>query len=93
MFFDIYKYGVIFLFFEQIYVMGCYLFIFLFGKYFFFLQGIWGGGWKFGWIGGFVWDLNINLVVLVVFMGNLYECVEFYIGYVESLFFGWRLNV
>lgn len=89
---DIHKHGVTPLFLEQIHAMGRYLLISSSGKYPPPLQGIWGGGWKPGWIGGFVWDSNINLAVSAASMGNLHECAESYIGYVESLLPGWRLN-
>lgn len=88
----IHECGVTPLFLEQIHAMGRYLLISSSGKYPPPLQGIWGGGWKPGWIGGFVWDSNINLAISAASMGNLHECAESYIGYVENLLPGWRLN-
>lgn len=84
--------GVTPLFLEQVHAMGRYLLISSSGKYPPPLQGIWGGSWKPAWIGGFVWDSNINLAISAASMGNLQECAESYINYVESLLPGWRLN-
>lgn len=84
--------GVTPLFLEQIHAMGRYLLISSSGKYAPALQGIWGGGWKPAWIGGFVWDSNINLAVSAAAMCNLPECAESYNKYVKSLLPGWRLN-
>lgn len=84
--------GVTPLFLEQMHAMGRYLLISSCGKYPPPLQGIWGGGWKPMWIGGFVWDSNINLAVSSASMANLSECAESYSCYVESLLPGWRLN-
>lgn len=80
------------LFMEQIHAMGRYLLISSCGKYPPPLQGIWGGGWKPMWIGGFVWDSNINLAISAATMSNLPECAESYCSYVEHLLPGWRLN-
>ncbi|MDR2915027.1 MAG: glycoside hydrolase family 95 protein [Tannerella sp.] len=80
------------LFLEQMYAMGRYLLISSCGKYPPPLQGIWGGGWKPQWIGGFVWDSNLNLAISAASMGNLPECAESYCYHVESLLPGWRLN-
>ncbi len=80
------------LFLEQVQAMGRYLLISSSGKYPPPLQGIWGGGWKPDWIGGFVWDSNINLAISAASMSNLPECAETYCTYVESLLPGWRLN-
>ena len=80
------------LFMEQIHAMGRYLLISSCGKYSPPLQGIWGGGWKPAWIGGFVWDSNINLAISAAAMSNLPECAESYCTYVEHLLPGWRLN-
>jgi hypothetical protein len=52
------------LFLEQMHAMGRYLLISSSGKYPPPLQGIWGGGWKPQWIGGFVFDSNVNLAIL-----------------------------
>lgn len=84
--------GVTPLFLEQVHAMGRYLLISSSGKYAPALQGIWGGGWKPAWIGGFVWDSNINLAVSAAAMSNLPECAESYNKYVKSLLPGWRLN-
>ena len=84
--------GVTPLFLEQMHAMGRYLLISSCGKYPPPLQGIWGGGWKPGWIGGFVWDSNINLAISAASMSNLSECALSYCNYVESLLPGWRLN-
>lgn len=84
--------GVTPLFLEQVHAMGRYLLISSCGKYPPPLQGIWGGGWKPAWIGGFVWDSNINLAISAASMSNLSECAETYCNYVESLLPGWRLN-
>lgn len=80
------------LFLEQVHAMGRYLLISSSGKYAPALQGIWAGGWKPAWIGGFVWDSNINLAVSAAAMSNLPECAESYNNYVKSLLPGWRLN-
>lgn len=77
---------------EQIHAMGRYLLISSCGKYPPPLQGIWGGSWKPAWIGGFVWDSNINLAISAASMSNLKECAETYSDYVYSLLPGWRLN-
>lgn len=79
-------------FLEQVAAMGRYLLISSCGKYPPPLQGIWGGTWKPAWIGGFVWDSNINLAVSAASMSNLQECAETYATYVEHLLPGWRLN-
>lgn len=84
--------GVTPLFLEQLHAMGRYLLISSCGKYPPPLQGIWGGGWKPAWIGGFVWDSNLNLAISAAAMSNLRECAETYSKYVESLLPGWRLN-
>lgn len=84
--------GVTPLFMEQMHAMGRYLLISSCGKYPPPLQGIWGGGWKPAWIGGFVWDSNINLAISAASMSNLPECTESYCSYVERLLPGWRLN-
>ena len=84
--------GITPLFMEQIHAMGRYLLISSCGKYPPPLQGIWGGGWKPMWIGGFVWDSNINLAISAASMSNLAECAESYCRYVEHLLPGWRLN-
>ena len=86
------KQGVTPLFMEQMHAMGRYLLISSCGKYPPPLQGIWGGGWKPNWIGGFVWDSNINLAISAASMSNLPECAESYCSYVERLLPGWRLN-
>lgn len=88
----IHEEGVSPLFMEQMHAMGRYLLISSSGKYAPALQGIWSGGWKPGWIGGFVWDSNINLAISAASMSNLEECAESYCNYVESLLPGWRLN-
>lgn len=80
------------LFMEQLHAMGRYLLISSSGKYPPPLQGIWGGSWTPNWIGGFVWDSNINLAVSAASMSNLPECAESYCSYVERLLPGWRLN-
>lgn len=79
-------------FLEQVAAMGRYLLISSCGKYPPPLQGIWGGTWKPAWIGGFVWDSNINLAISAASMSNLQECAETYATYVEHLLSGWRLN-
>lgn len=84
--------GVTPLFLEQIQAMGRYLLISSCGKYPPPLQGIWGGSWTPDWIGGFVWDSNINLAISAASMSNLPECAESYCQYVENLLPGWRLN-
>ena len=80
------------LFMEQVQAMGRYLLISSCGKFPPPLQGIWGGGWKPAWIGGFVWDSNLNLAISAASMSNLPECAESYGRYIESLLPGWRLN-
>ena len=80
------------LFMEQVHAMGRYLLISSCGKYPPPLQGIWGGSWTPAWIGGFVWDSNINLAISAAAMSNLPECAESYCSYVERLLPGWRLN-
>lgn len=77
---------------EQVAAMGRYLLISSCGKYPPPLQGIWGGTWKPAWIGGFVWDSNLNLAISAASMSNLQECAETYATYVERLLPGWRLN-
>lgn len=89
---DIHQKGITPLFMEQIHAMGRYLLISSCGKYPPPLQGIWGGGWKPAWIGGFVWDSNINLAISAAAMSNLPECAESYCKYVEHLLPGWHLN-
>lgn len=84
--------GVTPLFMEQTHAMGRYLLISSCGKYPPPLQGIWSGCWKPAWIGGFVWDSNINLAISAASMSNLPECAESYCNYVEHLLPGWRLN-
>ncbi len=84
--------GVTPLFLEQVQAMGRYLLISSSGKYPPPLQGIWGGSWNPNWIGGFVWDSNINLAISAASMSNLSECAETYCKYVENLLPGWRLN-
>lgn len=84
--------GVTPLFLEQMHAMGRYLAISSFGKYPPPLQGIWGGGWRPDWAGGFVLDANLNLAVSSVSMGDLPECAESYFSYVERILPGWRLN-
>ena len=76
--------GVTPLFLEQIQAMGRYLLISSCGKYPPPLQGIWGGSWTPDWIGGFVWDSNINLAISAASMSNLPECAESYCQYVEN---------
>lgn len=80
------------LFLEQVHAMGRYLLISSSGKYPPPLQGIWGGSWKPNWIGGFVWDSNINLAISAASMSNLAECAETYHKYIKQLLPGWRLN-
>lgn len=89
---DIHQKGMTPLFMEQIHAMGRYLLISSCGKYPPPLQGIWGGGWRPAWIGGFVWDSNINLAISAATISNLPECAESYCHYVEQLLPGWRLN-
>lgn len=84
--------GVTPLFLEQVQAMGRYLLISSCGNFPPPLQGIWGGGWKPAWIGGFVWDSNLNLAISAASMSNLPECAESYSRYIESLLPGWRLN-
>ena len=80
------------LFYEQMHAMGRYLLISSCGKYPPPLQGIWGGGWKPKWSGGFVLDSNLNLAISNVSRGDLPECAETYFGYIERALPGWRLN-
>lgn len=89
---DIKQHGVSPLFLEQLHAMGRYLLISSCGKYPPPLQGIWGGSWKPAWIGGFVWDSNLNLAISAASMGDMQECAETYCKYVEHLLPGWRLN-
>ncbi len=84
--------GVTPLFLEQMHAMGRYLLISTSGKYPPPLQGIWGGNWKPEWIGGFVFDSNVNLAISAISKGDLPECAESYFGYVERLLPAWRLN-
>lgn len=80
------------LFLEQLHAMGRYLLISSCGKFPPPLQGIWSGGWKPAWIGGFVWDSNLNLAISATTMSNLPECAESYNRHIESLLPGWRLT-
>lgn len=89
---DIRQQGVTPLFLEQVQAMGRYLLISSSGKYPPPLQGIWGGGWTPAWIGGFVWDSNINLAVSAASISNLAECAETYNNHVIDLLPGWRAN-
>lgn len=73
------------LFLEQLHAMGRYLLISSCGKFPPPLQGIWSGGWKPAWIGGFVWDSNLNLAISATTMSNLPECAESYNRHIESL--------
>lgn len=84
--------GVTPLFLEQMHAMGRYLLISSCGKYPPPLQGIWGGSWMPQWIGGFVWDSNINLAISAASISNLPECAESYCNHVKNLLPGWRLN-
>lgn len=84
--------GVNALYLEMVHAMGRYLLISSSGKYPPPLMGIWGGGWKADWAGGFVLDSNLNLAISAAGMGNLPECVESYAGYIEGSLPGWRLN-
>ena len=84
--------GVSALYLEMVHAMGRYLLISSSGKYPPPLMGIWGGGWKADWAGGFVLDSNLNLAISAAGMGNLPECVESYAGYIEGCLPGWRLN-
>lgn len=77
---------------EQLFAMGRYLLISSCGSYPPPLQGIWGGGWKPNWIGGFVWDSNINLAISATTMANLPECAQTYNNFVKHLLPGWRKN-
>ena len=86
------KQGVTPLFLEQVQAMGRYLLISSCGKYPPPLQGIWGGGWNPAWVGGFVWDSNLNLAISAASMSNLPECAQSYNQYIKSLLPGWRLN-
>jgi alpha-L-fucosidase 2 len=79
-------------FYEQMHAMSRNLLISSCGKYAPPLQGIWGGGWKPEWIGGFVLDTNLNLAISNVSVGDLPECAESYFGYVARVLPGWRLN-
>lgn len=89
---DAHTKGITPLFLEQLHAMGRYLLISSSGKYPPPLQGIWGGGWKPAWIGGFVMDSNVNLAISAVSTGDLNECAESYFQYVERLLPAWRLN-
>ncbi|MBV4360620.1 glycosyl hydrolase family 95 catalytic domain-containing protein [Pinibacter aurantiacus] len=84
--------GITPLFLEQMHAMGRYLLISSSGKYPPPLQGIWGGSWNPAWIGGFVFDSNVNLAISAFSTGDLSECAESYFGYVERLLPAWRLN-
>ena len=84
--------GVNALYLEMVHAMGRYLLISSSGKYPPPLMGIWGGGWKADWAGGFVLNSNLNLAISAAGMGNLPECVESYAGFVEGCLPGWRLN-
>lgn len=84
--------GITPLFLEQMHAMGRYLLISSSGKYPPPLQGIWGGSWDPAWLGGFVFDSNINLAISAISTGDLPECAESYFGYVERLLPAWRLN-
>lgn len=89
---DVHEKGVTPLFLEQMHAMGRYLLISSSGKYPPPLQGIWGGSWTPDWIGGFVFDSNVNLAISAISTGDLGECAESYFGYVERLLPAWRLN-
>jgi alpha-L-fucosidase 2 len=80
------------LFYEQMHASGRHLLIGSCGKYPPPLQGIWGGGWKPEWVGGFVFDTNVNLAISNVSAGDLPECAESYFNYVEHVLPGWRIN-
>lgn len=84
--------GVTPLYLEMVHALGRYLLISSCGKYPPPLMGIWGGGWKADWAGGFVLDSNLNLAISAAGMGNLPECVESYARYIEGCLPGWRLN-
>jgi len=89
---EIEKKGITPLFLEQMHAMGRYLLMAACGKYPPPLQGIWGGGWRPAWNGGFVFDSNVNLAISAMSTGDLPECAESYFGYVERLLPAWRLN-
>jgi alpha-L-fucosidase 2 len=80
------------LFYEQMHASGRHLLISSSGKFPPPLQGIWGGGWKPAWIGGFVLDTNLNLAISNISSGDLPECAESYFNYVEHVLPGWRKN-
>lgn len=84
--------GITPLFLGQVHTMGRCLLVFSSGKYPPPLQGIWGGGWRPGWVSRLVWDLNINLAISAASTSSLHECAESYIGYVKDLLPGRRLN-
>ncbi|WP_294629120.1 glycoside hydrolase N-terminal domain-containing protein [uncultured Bacteroides sp.] len=86
------KTGITPLFLEQLHAVGRYLLISSCGKFPPPLQGIWSGGWNPAWIGGFVWDSNLNLAISATTMSNLPECTESYNRHIETLLPGWRLN-
>lgn len=89
---EAHKKGITPLFLEQMHAMGRYLLISTSGDFPPPLQGIWGGGWTPAWIGGFVFDSNVNLAISAISTGDLAECAESYFGYVERLLPAWRLN-
>lgn len=89
---DAHEKGITPLFLEQMHAIGRYLLISTSGKYPPPLQGIWGGGWTPDWLGGFVFDSNVNLAISHISTGDLAECAESYFGYVERLLPAWRLN-
>jgi len=80
------------LFVERAFAMGRYLFISSCGRYAPPLQGIWGGGWKPEWSGGFVFDSNVNLQVSAGIAGNMHESMMCYFDFIERLLPGWREN-
>lgn len=89
---EVHEKGITPLFLEQMNAMGRYLLISSSGKYPPPLQGIWGGSWNPAWIGGYVFDSNVNLAISAISTSDLDECAESYFGYVERLLPTWRLN-
>ena len=84
--------GVNALYLEMVHAMGRYLLISSSGKFPPPLMGIWGGGWRADWAGGFVLNSNLNLAVSSAGMGNLPESVESLAEFIEGSLPGWRLN-
>ncbi len=77
---------------EMMFAAGRYFLLSDSGDYPPALLGLWTTSWSPPWSGGFVYDSNVNLQTYLANMGNMRECMESYMGHVERLLPGWRLN-